>query len=237
LAGHGGADNGLMGTGGMSRVLGKPIAPARPGDLRAILFDLDGTLLDSFESHLAIYRSTLAAFGIDLSAAAFREHYSPDWNDFYRRVGLAVEHWDAASVSWLREASAHRPRPFPGVVATLRRLRARFQLGLVTSGSRSRVEADLERCGIVSFLAVIVTADDVKKPKPAPEGLHTALRSLGIPARQALYVGDTEPDYEFARAAGVEFVGVASGFSRPRTEEPYVQLAAVTDLPAFLETG
>jgi beta-phosphoglucomutase-like phosphatase (HAD superfamily) len=113
----------------MSRALGSPKPPAHPGDLRAILFDLDGTLLDSFESHLAIYQATLAPFGIDLTAAAFQEHYSPDWNDFYRRVGLAAEHWDAASVAWLRQASTHQPRPLPGVVATLRRLGARLQEG------------------------------------------------------------------------------------------------------------
>jgi len=206
-------------------------------DLRAVLFDLDGTLLDSFQSHLAIYQATLAPFGIDLTAAAFREHYSPNWSEFYRRVGLASEHWDAASVSWLRQASTHRSRPFPGVVAALRRLRARFQLGLVTSGSRSRVEADLTRSGIATFLAVVVTADDVREPKPAPEGLHTALRSLGIPASQALYVGDTEPDFELSRAAGVGFVGVVSGFSRPRPRKEYVQLSAVTELPAFLGTA
>ena len=94
-----------------------------PSDLRAILFDLDGTLLDSFQSHLEVYQATLARFGVRLTAAEFRRHYSPNWNEFYGRVGLAPEHWDAASVHWLQEATAHRPRPFSGVADTLRALR------------------------------------------------------------------------------------------------------------------
>ena len=203
-------------------------------DLRAILFDLDGTLLDSFQSHLEIYQSTLARFGVALTAADFRRHYSPSWTEFYRAVGLAPEHWDAASVHWLREAAGHQPRPFPGVADTLSRLRERFLLGLVTAGSRVRVRADLERGGIAECFQVVVAADDVRQPKPAPEGLLTALRALGIAAHQALYVGDTEPDYVFARAANVDFVGVTSGFSRPRTPEAYVSLPAITDLPRFL---
>jgi HAD superfamily hydrolase (TIGR01549 family) len=205
-----------------------------PRDLRAILFDLDGTLLDSFQSHLEIYRATLARFGVRLTAAEFRRHYTPDWNEFYRRVGLGPEHWDAASVHWLQEAAAHRPRLFPGVADTLRELRRRFRLGLVTSGSSSRIRGDLERGAIERHFEVIVTADDVRQPKPAPDGLRAALHAFGLGADQALYVGDTEPDYEFARAAGVAFIGVASGFSASHPVGDYHRLAAVAELPALL---
>lgn len=206
----------------------------RPGDLRAVLFDLDGTLLDSYESHLEIYQSTLARFGVRLTAEEFRRHYAPNWNVFYERVGLAPEHWEAASVHWVEAATAHRPPPLPGAADTLRELHRRFRLGLVTGGSRSRVEADLERGGIGGYFEVIVTADDVRQPKPAPEGLRTALRALGVDPDQALYVGDTEPDFEFACAGGVAFVGVASGFSSPDPGGDYPRLAAITELPAFL---
>jgi len=205
-----------------------------PRDLRAILFDLDGTLLDSFQSHLETYRATLARFGVALDARQFGRHYSPNWNEFYRRVGLASRHWDAASAAWLREAALHEPRLFSGVAAMLRRLQRHFQLGVVTAGSRSRVRADLERGAITGFFAVVVTADDVREPKPAPEGLQLALRTLGTAPRQALYVGDTGPDYEFARAAGVTFVAVASAFARPGGRARYPRLEAITDLPGHL---
>jgi HAD superfamily hydrolase (TIGR01509 family) len=201
---------------------------------RGILFDLDGTLLDSFQSHLEIYQATLARFGIVLTLAEFRQHYTPDWNEFYRAVGLPPERWNTASDVWLREAATHQPQPFPGVAATLSRLRERFRLGLVTAGSRSRVDSDITRSGIAAYLDVVVTADDVREPKPAPDGLRAALRLLDLSADEALYVGDTESDYEFSRAAGVAFVGVASEFSRPQTHDGYVRLASVTELPAFL---
>ncbi len=220
-------------TGGRPRPGGRTLPP----DLRAVLFDLDGTLLDSFRSHLAIYQATLAGFGIALDARKFRRLYTPNWNEFYRRVGLAPEHWDAASVEWLEQAADHEPRPFPGVAAALERLRRTVQLGLITGGSRARVAADLERGDLTRYLDVVVTADDVREPKPAPEGLHLALRTLGVAAPHALYVGDTDSDYDFSRAAGVAFVAVASGFSTPDPRAPYPRLEAVTDLPAFLGAG
>ena len=211
--------------------------PAPPEDLRAILFDLDGTLLDSFQSHLEIYQATLARFGIALKGSDFRRLYSPDWNEFYGRVGLRREDWDAASAAWLEEAAGHRPAPFPGVAGALGLLKKRFRLGLVTAGSASRVRVDLERGAIARYFDVVVTADDVKEPKPDPEGLRAALRGLGIEPRQALYVGDTEPDYAFARAANVAFIGVTSAFSQPGAERPYDCLAAVVELPRYLGAG
>ena len=150
--------------------------PGPSCDLRAILFDLDGTLLDSFQSHLEIYQATLARFGLVLTPDDFRRHYTPSWNEFYRRAGLPPEHWSAASTYWLQEAATHEPQPFPGVATTLGRLQRRFRLALVTSGSRTRVTADIERAGIAGFFEAVVTGDDVREPKPSPEGLHTALR-------------------------------------------------------------
>lgn len=211
-----------------------------PGDhkltegLQAVVFDLDGTLLDSFQSHLEIYQATLASFGIGLTPPEFRRLYTPNWNEFYRAVGLPPRHWDAASARWLREATAHRPQPFPGAADALRRLRRRFRLGLVTAGSRVRVRADLDRGGITDGFEIVVTADDVAQPKPDPEGLLAALGALGVAPERALYVGDTDSDYEFARAAGVAFVGVTSGFTRPSADGAYVRLATVTDLPGYL---
>ena len=210
---------------------------ALPTDLRAVLFDPDGTILDSFQAHLAIYRATLARFGIALDARRLRRYYSPNWNEFYRRVGLAPEHWEAASVEWLREAATHEPQPFPGVAAALQRLSRRFRLGVVTGGSGPRVRADLARGGITGSFEVVVTADDVREPKPAPEGLQLALRTLDVAPHQALYVGDTESDYDFSRAAGVVFVAVASGFSRLGDRARYARLEAVTELPRFLGAG
>ncbi len=207
----------------------------RPGDIRAVLFDLDGTLLDSFRSHLAIYQATLATFGIALDARRFRRLYAPNWNEFYRRVGLPPEHWEAASAEWLRQAAGHEPLPFPGVADVLAQLRRTYRLGVVTGGSRSRVDADLRRGELAGCFAVVVTADDVREPKPAPEGLGIALRTLDVAASQALYVGDTESDHDFARAAGVAFVAVDGGFSRHDRRAGYARLRSITDLPGYLQ--
>jgi HAD superfamily hydrolase (TIGR01549 family) len=205
--------------------------------VQAVLFDMDGTLVDSFRAHLAIYRATLKRFGVALDARRFRRLYSPNWHDFYRQIGLPRAQWEAASREWLRQAARHEPRPFPGIAKVLRSLRRSYELGVVTAGSASRVRADLERGGLSGSFSVVVTADDVREPKPSPEGLELALRTLGLAPNQALYVGDTESDYVFSREAGVPFVSVTSGFSRHGRHPAYPRLGTVTDLPQFLNAS
>ena len=85
---------------------------------------------------------------------------------------------------------------------------------MVTSGSRPHVEVDLRQGHLAKHFAVIVTGDDVNEPKPAPDGVLLALRSLFIEPSEALYVGDTLVDEELAHRVGVAFVAIASAFTR-----------------------
>lgn len=190
--------------------------------LRTLLFDLDGTLLDSFAAHFQAYRFALARFGICVDEAAFLNSYSPHWHDVYRAVGLAEEHWPAASALWLEEAARQVPRAYPGTLELVTGLSRRYALGLVTSGSRSRVERDLALTGLAGRFAVVITGDDVRAPKPDPEGLLAALAALGAAAHEALYVGDTPGDRAAARAAGMRFVWSVSRFAPPEPGCPLI---------------
>ena len=88
---------------------------------------------------------------------------------------------------------------------------AGYRVGVVTTKYRHRVEDALERDGLRALVEVIVGADDVPRPKPAPDGLLRAAGSLGIPAGDCVFVGDSEVDARAAQAAGVGFVAVLSG--------------------------
>ena len=83
--------------------------------------------------------------------------------------------------------------------------------GVVTTKYRHRVEDALERDGLRALVEVIVGADDVPRPKPAPDGLLQAVDSLGIPAGDCVFVGDSEVGARAARAAGMGLVAVLSG--------------------------
>ena len=184
-------------------------------EVRGVLFDLDGTLLDSFHVHFTAYHNTFVRFGIRLTEDDFRQCYSPDWNRVYAAMGLPRTQWELASTYWLEEAAKEEAPLFKGVQELLAELRRTYALGLVTSGSRIRIQTDLIRTQLSECFRVVVTGDDVRVPKPSPEGLQIALKQLSLLPHQAVYVGDTEADHAMAKSADVEFLAVSSQFSPP----------------------
>ncbi|HYE14255.1 MAG TPA: HAD family hydrolase [Pyrinomonadaceae bacterium] len=200
------------------------------GKVRGILFDLDGTLLDSFPSHFEAYRVMFARYRIEISEESFLAAYSPNWYHTYEALGLPGEVWEEANSHWVEAAAALPPLPFPGAAETLEALGSSYELGVVTSGSRGRVLRDLERTGIGRFFRVVVTGDDVREPKPAPEGLELGLARMGLSPGEAVYVGDAHADYEMARAAGVEFLGIPSSFASLKGDHPCRKVLSITDL-------
>ena len=206
--------------------------------LRAIVFDFDGTLLDSYSSHIATYEVTLSKFGIHFSETEFKSVYTPDWYRVYEALGLGREFWKEADRVWLEEISKHPSAPYPGVERALTRLRGLYPLAIVTSGSRARVLEDLNRNRLGHLFETVVTNEDIRKPKPAPEGLQIALERMGCETSEALYVGDVQADAEMAQSLEVPFIGVKSPFSADQFElNSFVVLPSVGTLPAYLEAA
>ena len=203
-------------------------------NLKTVLFDLDGTLLDSFSIHLEVFKTTFAKFGIQLSEKDFLSNYSPNWYKTYEALGLRKEDWTSADALWLKEVENKTALLFPGVIESLSTINKCYTLGLVTSGSKVRVERDLKSTGINHFFKTIVTGDDIKTPKPSPEGLELALIKLASKADEAIYVGDASADYEMAKAAGVYFIGVNSEFKSLNDNHSDYLVNSIADLPKLM---
>jgi pyrophosphatase PpaX len=203
-------------------------------NLKTVLFDLDGTLLDSFSVHLEVFKTTFANFGIQLSEEDFLSSYSPNWYKTYEALGLRKEDWSSADALWLKEVEDKTALLFPGVIESLLTLNKYYSLGLVTSGSKVRVERDLKATGIHHFFKTVITGDDIKTPKPSPEGLELALSKLESQADEAIYVGDSTADYEMAKAAGVYFIGVSSEFRSLNNNHPIYLVQSIADLQRLL---
>lgn len=206
-------------------------------EYKSVLFDLDGTLLDSFSVHYEVYEIMFARFGIEITKESFLSSYSPNWYETYRAMGLPKEVWDSANSYWVEEAEKRKPELLPGVYETLARLHKHYILGLVTSGTKSRVIKDMERTCIEAFFTTIVTGNDIRKPKPAPESLELALRNLGMESNEVVYIGDASDDYEMAKAAGIRFLGVSSSFANLNSNHPGYEVHSITDLPGLLSSG
>jgi phosphoglycolate phosphatase-like HAD superfamily hydrolase len=180
----------------------------------AVVFDWDGTLVDSLP---AIYRANIEVFqqyGVPFDEALYRAAYVPDWRLMYQRLGVPDAQLDAAGSKWLALYRASEPpRPFRGVHRALRRLSAAgARMGLVTAGHRALVEEQLEALGLADLLPVRVCGNDDIASKPHPDPLLRALRDLGADGQPAgaTYVGDAPDDMRMARAVGARGVGIVS---------------------------
>ena len=203
--------------------------------IKSLIFDLDGTLLDSFSVHFEVYKSMFKHFGVAFDESIFFQSYSPNWYLTYEAMGLPEEKWKSADAYWVREAKKFYPPLVSGARETLSALKKRFVLGLVTSGSKDRVMTDLKQTELIAFFETIVTGDDVKKPKPHPEGLEMALSTLQIKPDEAVYIGDALADFQMAKAAGVAFLGVISRFNSLDREDARYSVYTLPDIVALFE--
>jgi len=205
-----------------------------------MLFDLDGTLIDSVRLILDSYHHTLAAHGIP-------PRTDDDW---LRGLGTPLRvqfaEWRddpglEAMIATYREYNLfHHDQcvtPYPGIVEAVRAVReAGVRTGLVTSKNRPGAERGLRLCELESLMEVIVGADDVTNPKPHPEPVERALQMLGAAHDGAVYVGDSVHDMESGRAAGVRTAAVLWGpFQRSELERtaPDYWLERPSDLIAL----
>lgn len=183
------------------------------GRFRAVLFDWDGTLVDSAEGTYRSYVSLFGHFGIPFDRRRFAETYSPAWQRTYAAVGLAEDHWPEADRRWLVHYAAETNTLLPGARSALERLQAAgFLLGLVTSGDRERVTGELIGLGVSHLFDVVVCGGDLAQKKPRPEPLLRALDLLALRPEEIAYVGDSPEDVQMTKAAGGFAIGIPGGF-------------------------
>lgn len=206
--------------------------------IEAVLFDWDGTLLNSYAADTAAYLAMFRAMRIPWGIEDLERHYSPDWYAIYRAARLPQEHWKRADRIWRLHYSKQRPELLPDARETLARLAARFRLGLVTSGSRSRVRRQLSKLELMRTFRARVYGESAVERKPHPAPLLWALQTMRVEPSAAIYVGDAPEDIMMARRAGVRAIAVLGPFpthDRLRAEKPLAVLKSVGLLPELLE--
>lgn len=181
--------------------------------LHTVLFDLDGTIIDTNE---LIIQSFLHTFeGVTLEPIT-REHIIPnmgrslvDQMKFFsgrEEVEDLIQKYRKFNI----EKHDELVTEFKGVRETLGELHAAgIKLGIVTSKVRITTEMGLKLCGMYDYFSTIVTVQDVENPKPDPEGIRKALKALGSEAEGAAMVGDSHYDIEAAHNAGIPSIAVA----------------------------
>ncbi len=207
---------------------------------RAVLFDWDGTLLDSYHADVGTFLRMFRALGVDWSVADLERHYVPDWYRMYRAAGIPRSRWDEANRLWRRFYRLQKPALMPGARRVLRQLGRSFVLAVVTSGDRTRVSQQLRSFGLSGVFAARVCHEDARWRKPHPAPLREALRRLRLPPEACVYVGDAPEDIEMARRTGMRAIAILGRFSTPRRLRaacPDALLGSITELPRLLKAN
>lgn len=193
--------------------------------IRALIFDLDGTLVDSNELHVESWEQAFRHFGKRFSKEELRkqigkgsDQYLPEFltNEEIERFGDELDEYRS---DLFQKDFLSRVQPFPKVRELFEKARASGQqIALATSGKKSETKTYKKLTGISDLIDAETTADDADKSKPAPDIFEAAWEKLkGVAKSEALVIGDTRFDMEAARKAGLAAIGVTCGGTEEET--------------------
>lgn len=205
--------------------------------MRAVLWDLDGTLIDSIALIVASFRHTYATHvGGDDSSIDWVAGIGRPLSDQLAEYARDAAELEAMIATYVEHNLTHHDRmakPFEGAADTVRALHAEgIEQAIVTGKRRRGTTYGVRLLGVEDVLTTWVCADDVERGKPDPEGVLRALELLEVDASEAIFVGDSPHDMEAGRRAGVKTVAAAWGpFSIEQLEphQPSLWLEDVRD--------
>jgi len=187
--------------------------------MAAVIFDVDGTLIDSVDLHAEAWCETLGHFGVEADFDDLRANIGKGGDqlmpgfvppDLLATRGTEIEEHRA---QLFKSAYLPKVRAFPAVRQLFERICADGKLIILASSASAREVAEyLKITGVEDLVAATTSSDEAAHSKPFPDIFQAALaKGTGTPASQALAIGDTPYDAEAARAAGMGCVGVLSG--------------------------
>jgi HAD superfamily hydrolase (TIGR01509 family) len=184
---------------------------------RLLIFDFDGTVADTSPLHAAAFLQVLAPYGIKLdypqiagmkTSDALRKCFSVTGQSIEDTALVALV---AAKQQCVRNMISMDLNPLPGMDAFLIWARQRYQLAMVTSGSRHTVTLALEKLGFEDWFNPLICAEDVQHSKPHPEGFLTVMSRTGQFAEQTLVFEDSAAGFAAAAAAKLDCYDVGAG--------------------------
>jgi HAD superfamily hydrolase (TIGR01509 family) len=206
--------------------------------IEAVVFDLDGVIIDSEETWEEVRRGYVAAHGgaflpdtqtrlMGMSTPEWARHLAEDCG-----VGLPPEQVaDEVLAAMAAHYREHLPL-IPGAVDAVRRIAALYPVGLASSSARILIDAVLTEAGILSVFKTTLSTEEVPRGKPAPDVYLLAASKLGIPAGKCAAVEDSSNGLRSAAAAGMRVVCVPHGVYPPA--EDALALAALV-VPSLAE--
>jgi pyrophosphatase PpaX len=208
-------------------------------DIRAVLFDIDGTLLDTFEYIYGAFEHTFDVHGIvRLSREEISQLMGRTLEDVYATMAPGRDAVAFAETHRkFQEQNVDLAKLFPHTKMVLDALKQRgFKLATITTRSNRTSILSLEQNGIAGYFDAVVSLEDVVRHKPDPEPLLKALHAIDLTPADAIMVGDTSADIMAGKNAGTKTVAALYGFGGERLHDlqPDYAIADLKDLLAIV---
>jgi len=193
----------------------------RPDTPRAVLWDLDGTLLDSAHYHWLSWQEAFAAEGVEMTRELFAQTFGQRNDAILRKVfgpGLPeaeiLRIADGKEIRYRELVRTHGVALLPGVGDWLERLAAAgWRQALATSAPRLNVNAILDELDVAAYFNAVVQAEDVQQGKPDPQVFLLAAARVAAPAHRCVVVEDALAGIEGAHRAGMKAIGVGPAYA------------------------
>jgi len=200
----------------------------RKFDIKAVLFDLDGVLVNSYDAWFRLFNDTLLHFGY---RAVTKKEFSREWGKSTKEdvkyfmprqtVPEVRDYYSKAFPRFIRYVKVT-----PGVARVLAVLKKRgYRLGCVTNSHKDITRQMIRQAGIGRYFDLVICADEVRRPKPAPDMLNKAMKTLGLRPCETVFVGDTKTDLTAGRQARCLTVGYR--LAAPHTIRTLIELNAL----------
>ena len=178
-----------------------------------MLFDLDGVLADTEPLHWAAYREVLLELGVDVGLEEYRHKFisrggGPEYAVEAYGLPITADELRARKLPRYLDRLRRGVPPRPGARAALERLRGGWRTAVATNSVRTEVDLILGSLGLASLLDTVVTREDYRTAKPAPDAYLTAATRLGLSAGECVVIEDTPRGLGAALAAGMRAVAL-----------------------------
>jgi HAD superfamily hydrolase (TIGR01509 family) len=185
--------------------------------IKAIIFDMDGLLVDSEPLYAEAYAHAFSAFGYRLEKSVFFDYWTSrggSVENFLKERGLDLDPKKLREIKrkWYADNYERLLKPMKGARECVKRLSI-FPLALCTTSPIHEVSKGLDILGVKGLFRVLVTAEDTKRRKPDPEGFIIAARKLGFSPEECLVIEDAEKGVLAAKAAGMKAIAVPNRYT------------------------
>lgn len=206
---------------------------------RAVIWDMDGIIIDSAPYHLKAWQEVFSKRGLNFTGDDFRSSFGMRNDTIIGGfLGEGASDEEIAAIGREKEASfrlkiRQNPRPLPGVVALMAALAERdLKMAIASSAPRENIELVIDTLGIARHFLVIISEKDVTRGKPEPDGYLLAAKRLGVKPENCLVIEDAIVGVTAARRAGMHCLAVTNSHPRDSLSDADLVVDSLEEISA-----